>query len=172
MLFDRGLADAIPSDLVRDVSARNPDVVPHSVEVRARHDGRGFMIVTNWFGRIAQRNVERVDCTHIEIAAWVPAHAFKLVHLVGTLASRAHSLTTGWKPADMIGAPIDELGIVGFVLADAGAVSMGGGLSVRLLMLVPLAPHEYERVHGDGADWLSKNVVDERRWAPFIARIN
>jgi hypothetical protein len=39
--------------------------------------------------------------------------------------------------------------------------------------LVPLASDEYERIRGGrAADWLSKNVVDERRWAPFVARIN
>ena len=163
-LFDRGLGDAIPSDLVRDVSATDPEVIPHSVEVRARHDGRGFMIVTNGFGRIAQREVERADCTHIEVAAWVTSPAFELVQLVGMLASHADS----WKPADTVGAPIDELGIGGFVLADGGAVNMGGGPSVRVLVLVPLSPDAYARVRGGGAaDWLSQNVVDERCWAPF-----
>jgi len=173
-LLDRGLADAIPSELVRDVAAKNPGTIPHSVGVRARHDGRGFMIVTNGLGRVAQRDSERANCTHIEIAAWVPAHSFELIELVGLLASDAHSSTTGgWKPADTLTAPIDELGIAGFVLADGGAVDMGGGASVRLMLLVPLGPNEYERVRGGGAaDWLSKNDVDERRWAPFLARIN
>src|SRR5262249_19276224 len=122
----------------------------------------------------AQRNVERSDCTHVEVAAWVPDSVFELVHLVGTLARHAHASTgVGWKPADTVGAPIDELGIVGFVLADGGEVRMGGGPSVRLLMLVPLASDEYERVRdGRATEWLSKNVVDERRWAPFIARMS
>ncbi len=172
-LFDRGLSDAIPSDLVRDVAARNPDVIPHSVEVRALHDGRGFMIVTNGFGRSPQHAPEREDCTHLEVAAWVPTHVFELVQLVGTLAGHAHSSTKAWKPADTLGAPIDELGIGGFVLADGGAVNMGGGPTVRLLILVPLAPNEYESVRGGGAaNWLSEHPVDEHRWAPFVAKIN
>jgi hypothetical protein len=173
-LFDRGLAEVVPSDLVRDVPARNPDVIPHSVEVRARHDGRGFIVVTNGFGRRPQRHVDRADCTHIEVAAWAPTHAFELVQLVGTLAGHAHRSTAGgWKPADTLGAPIEEFGIGGFVLADGGAVGMGGGPAVRLLLLVPLTAREYELVRGGGAaDWLSKNTVDERRWASFVARID
>ncbi len=150
-LFDRGLADAIPSDLVRDIAARNPDIIQHSVEVGARHDGRGFMIVTNGLGRTAQRGAERVDCTHIEVAAWVPAHVFELVQLVGNLTSMPFLRQLGaWKPADTLSTSIENLGLGGFVLADGGAVDMGGGPSVRLLLLVPLSPQEYERVRGAG----------------------
>src|SRR5262249_35146528 len=158
---DRGFADAIPSDVVRFVTAKNPAVMPHSVEVRARHDGRGFMILTNGFGRAAQRDPERADCAHIEVAAWVPSHSFQLVNLVGTLAACGQDSTTGaWKPADLLGAPFEELGIGGFVLADGGAVEMAGGPRVRVLLLVPLSPREYGRVRGGGAtDWLSDNRV-------------
>jgi hypothetical protein len=49
---------------------------------------------------------------------------------------------------------------------------MGAGPSVRVMVLVPLSPHEYDQVRGGGAsDWLSRNVVDERLWAPIVARI-
>jgi hypothetical protein len=169
-LFDRGLADTIPSDLVRDVPSTNPDVVEHSVEVRERHDGRGYLIVTNGLGRIAQQEIARADCAHIEVAAWAPTHFFELVELVGTLGTHAHVSTTGeWTPGDLLQAPIAELGIGGFILADGAEVSMGVGPSVRLLLMVPLTPEDCDRVRGGGAaDWLSKNEIDERRWEPFI----
>jgi hypothetical protein len=93
---------------------------------------------------------------------------------VGQLAANLHSSTTGgWHPADTLGAPLAEIGIGGFVLADGGAIGLGAGPAVRLLLLVPLTEAEYESVRrGGAANWLSKNSWDERRWAPFVARVN
>ena len=45
-LFDHGLAELVPGPLVRDIRARTQEPLPHTVEVRARADGRGFLIVT------------------------------------------------------------------------------------------------------------------------------
>lgn len=172
-LFDRGLAELVPSDLERDVGTNDAGVMPHVVEVRMRHDGRGYLVVTNGFGRVPQPDVPRPDCAFIEVGAWAPMHTLALVSIVGTLAHQAHLSSEGWKPCDTLGAPIEELGIGGFVLADGGVVSMGDGPSVRLLLLVPLDDTEYAQVRGGGAaDWLAANPVDPGRWDRFLANVS
>lgn len=173
-LFDRGLDDIVPSRKIRDVATKNPAVIPHSVEIRMRHDNRGYLVVTNGFGRIAIKSgAPDGGGTNLEVAAWVPADRFPLLVLVGQVASNAHNSTTGgWQPGDTLAAAYEEIGIAGFVLADGGEVDMGGGPNVRILLLVPLAKDEYDNVRGGGATaWLASHVVDERCWAPFVARL-
>ncbi|WP_163866713.1 hypothetical protein [Myxococcus eversor] len=168
-LFDRGLDTLLPSELRVDVRSNNPDVTPHSVEVRERHDGQGFLLVTNGFGRLAQGDAGCVDCPRVEIGAWLPDHSFELLRFVGGVASGVHESTVGWKPCDTVATPNHERGMGGFVLADGGQVEMGGGPGVRLLLLVPLSPPDYERVRGGGAaEWLSRNTVGPSLWAPFL----
>jgi len=171
-LLDHGLEGLTPSDLLTDVNARNPDGLPHSVEVRARHDHRGFLIVTNGFGRTPRPGGGAVECPPVEVAAWVPEHSFELVRLVGMLGGEMFASSSGaWKPGDSLTAPIEELGIGGFVVADGGRVEMGGGPTVQLLLLVPLAPQAYAEVRGGSvARWLSANPVDPRSWATFLER--
>jgi hypothetical protein len=169
-VFDCGVPDLVPSDLLRDVPSSNPDVLPHSVEVRARQDGRGFLIVTNGLGRKAHPRGDTVDFPRIEVGAWVPAHSIELVRLVGALAVASHAAEgDAWKPGDTLTAPVGDLGIAGFLLADGGKVEMGGGPDVRLLLLVPLTSVEYQRVRGGGgARWLAQHEVHERLWSPFL----
>jgi hypothetical protein len=159
-LFDFGLVDVFPSDLLRDVPAHGT-TTPHAVEVRGRLDGRGFLVVTNGFGR---------GQLHLEVGAWVREHSFDLVKLVGALGALSHASESGpWKVGDTVGAPVEELGIGGFVLADGGHVGMGGGPTVQILLLVPVTPADYAHVRGGGAlDWLAKNPLDERSWDPFL----
>jgi hypothetical protein len=157
-LFDRGLGDLVPSHIVRDVPSQSRQPLEHDVEVRARDDGRGFLVVTNGFGRAAR----------FEVAAWVPHETFELVKLVGGLA--AFALEAGWKVGDTVAAPIEELGIGGFVIADGGNVAMGTAPSVRILLLVPLAETDYARVRGGGAAaWLARNPATEAAWDPFVS---
>ncbi len=159
-LFDRGLAELVPSHIVRDVPANSRQPLEHNVEVRAREDGRGFLVVTNGFGRKAR----------FEVAAWVPLETLELVKLVGVLASFALEAPTGWKVGDTVAAPIEELRIGGFVIADGGTVAMGTAQSVRILLLVPLAETDYARVRGGGAEaWLARNPPTEAAWDTFIA---
>lgn len=172
-LFDRGLAELVPNGQIRDVSSKNPNVVPHAVEVRVRRDNRGYLIVTNGFGRIPINAQALVGGgANVEVAAWVPEDRFQLVALVGQLASNAHSSTGGWQPGDLLAAAYDDIGIAGFVLADGGVVDMGGGPNVQLLLLVPLAKDEYDSVRGGSAGaWVANHVVDEGCWAPFVSRL-
>jgi hypothetical protein len=161
-LFDRGLAALVPGHLVRDVRARTQQPLPHTVEVRARDDGRGFLIVTNGFGRAAR----------FEVAAWVPHETFELVQLVGTLAASALAAPIAWQAGDTVAAPVLDLGIGGFVIADGGTVAVGAGPAVRVLLLIPLAEADYPLVRGGGAaSWLTANPPTEAAWAPFVARV-
>jgi hypothetical protein len=168
-LFDHGLDALVPSHIIRDVGA-NGGEVPHRVEVRERRDGLGFLTVTNGFGRAPHPRIERPDCAYFELGAWSEAHAFQLLSLVGSLAGEArHSPAAGWKPGDTIAAALPALGIGGFVLADGGAVSMGDGPSVRLLLLVPVTPAEYARVQGGGAGaYLDDHPRGPHEWARFM----
>jgi hypothetical protein len=169
-LFDAAIHATIPNELVDDMEPETATGVPHRVQVRARDDGRGVMIVTNGVGRQPQPGVELDDWAHVELAAWVPEPHAALAELVGTLASSMHSDGSGaWRPGELLGAPIADLGIGGFLLADGGSVEMFGGPTVRLLLMVPLAPSHYRRVRREGAEaWLAKHRIDARRWLPFI----
>ncbi|MDQ3339362.1 MAG: hypothetical protein M4D80_29710 [Myxococcota bacterium] len=155
--LDCGIAELVPSYLVRDVKSQSKEPVPHSVMVRARDDGRGFLTVTNGFGRTSQR----------ELAIWTDHESFELVQIVGTFAAFAHESPEGWKPHDTIAAPIEERGIGGFVIADGGTVSTP---HVQVLLLVPLSADNYERVRGGhAAAWLAANPPSEYSWAAFVA---
>lgn len=161
-LFDCGLADLVPSHIVHDVPARSRRPLEHIIEVRARADGRGFLVVTNGFGRNAG----------FEIGAWVPIDSFELVKLVGLLAAHALEAPVAWAVGDTIAGPIEELGIGGFVIADGGAIAMGAAPTVRILLLVPLAETDYPRVRGGGAAaWLARNPPSEVMWAPFATKL-
>lgn len=170
-LFTSRLGALVASTRVDAFPSSAPDVVPHTVEVRARDDGRGFLLVTNGFGRIAQRHADARDFAHVELAIWAPSNKLDLVHLVGNLGALMHSPDGDtWKAGDTLLAPIERLGIGGFVLADGGVVDMGGGPTVHLLLVVPVTPDEYAGVcQGRAAAWLSRTVIDERRWEPFLA---
>lgn len=168
-LFDHGLSALIPSDIIRDIAANQPEI-PHRVEVRERHDGLGFLTVTNGFGRAPHAIVHRADCAHFEVGVWSSDHAFGLLRLVGMLADYARrSDAGGWQPGDTVATDLPLLGIGGFVLADGGPVDMGSGAeaSVRLLLLIPLSPHEYATVRGHGLAWLASHPIDGTEWDAF-----
>jgi len=161
-LFDRGLADRVPSHVVHDVPAGSRRPLEHTVEVRAREDGRGFLVVTNGFGRKAG----------FELGAWVPIDSFELVKLVGLLAAAALEAPVAWNVGDTVAGPVEELGIGGFVIADGGVIAMGPAPSVRMMLLAPLAEIDYARVRGGGAAaWLERNPPDEATWTPFVAAL-
>ena len=139
--------------------------------VRERRDGQGFLTVTNGFGRAPHPRVERLDCTHFELGAWSAEHGFRLLSLVGSLAGDArHSPAAGWKPGDTLAAELPPLGIGGFVLADGGAVPMGDGPSVRLLLLVPVTSAQYAQIRGGGAQaYLDAHPRGPHEWDRFMA---
>jgi hypothetical protein len=158
-LFDRGLAELVPSHIVRDVPAKPPEPIPHNLEVRARDDGRGFLVVTNGFGRAAG----------FEIAVWVPRDTFLPVKLVGGLAALALAGSEPWNVGDTVAAPLDRLAIGGFVIADGGTVEVPRARSVQLLLLVPLTEADYAAVRGGGARaWLEANPPSDAAWVPFL----
>ena len=159
-LFDRGLAELVPSQLVRDVRLQTHQPLAHHVEVRARKDGRGYLIVTNGFGHKAG----------LELGTWTNRDTFELVQVVGMLAAFALESPAGWKAGDTVAAPIAALGIAGFVLADGGTVAMGDASDVRLVLLVPLTEADHEQVRSGGAAaWLADHPPSETSWDPILA---
>jgi hypothetical protein len=157
--FDHGLDELVPSYIVRDVPSRSRQPLEHNVEVRARDDGRGFLVVTNGFGAKAG----------FEVAAWVPRESLELVQLVGTLAGAALEAPVAWKPGDTLAAPVEDFAIGGFIIADGGTVTMARAPGVRIFLLIPLAEADYTRVRGGGAAaWLASNELTERVWTPFL----
>ena len=159
-LFEQGLRSIIPSDLVREDPSQDP---PFSVEVRDRHDGRRYLVVTNGFGPGGL----------IELGAWVPAHAPALIQLVGLLARELRSTPVRWQPCDTLASPIEELGVAGFVLADGGAVDIAPNTPrVQLLLLVPLTPGDYAPARGGNARaYLEAHPAGPNTWTPFLMQL-
>jgi len=162
-LFSGRFGEAYPSDVIADVPCIAEGVVPHSIEVRRPHSDPGFVIVTAGLGRVAQAGGDAVGVPHVELAAWVDQHSFELVTWVGRLARTLHERgpeAKPWKPGDTLRAPITELGIAGFVLAEGGFVVLPKGQPVTVLSLVPLSPTEYEEAAGAGSAWLERHWQD------------
>ncbi len=162
-LFSSRFALAYPSDVVADVPCTAAGVVPHSIEVRRPRSDPGFVILTAGLGRMAQAGGDAVGFPHVELAAWVDDHSFELVTWVGRLARTLHErgpTAKPWKVGDTLRAPIAELGIGGFVLAEGGFVVMPKGQPVTVLSLVPLSPAEYEEAAGAGTAWLERHWHD------------
>ncbi len=162
-LFSGRFSEAYPSEVVADVPCIAEGVVPHSIEVRRPRADPGFVILTAGLGRQAQAGGDAVGFPHVELAAWVDDHSFELVTWVGRLARTLHgrgSDAKPWKTGDTLRAPIAELDIGGFVLAEGGFVVMPKGQPVTVLSLVPLAPAEYDEAAGAGSEWLEKHWHD------------
>ncbi|MCC6898060.1 MAG: hypothetical protein IT377_03745 [Polyangiaceae bacterium] len=162
-LFSSRFALAYPSDVVADVPCTAEGVVPHSIEVRRPRSDPGFVILTAGLGRIAQAGGDAAGFPHVELAAWVDEHSFELLTWVGRLARTLHERGPSakpWKVGDTLRAPIAELGIGGFVLAEGGFVVMPKGQPVTVLSLVPLSPAEYDEAAGAGTAWLERHWHD------------
>lgn len=172
-LFSARFGEAYPSDVVADVPCVAPGVIPHSIEVRKPHADPGFVILSAGLGRVAQPGGDAVGAPHVELAAWVDEHSFELVTWVGRLARTLHERGPSakpWKVGDTLRAPIAELGIGGFVLAEGGFVVMPKGAPVTVLSLVALSPAEYDEAAGAGSAWLERHYADPEVRARTRAR--
>lgn len=172
-LFSARFSEAYPSDVVADVPCLAKGVIPHSIEVRRPHADPGFVILTAGLGRVAQAGGDAVGTPHVELAAWVDEHSFELVTWVGRLARTLHERgpdAKPWKTGDTLRAPIADLDIGGFVLADGGFVVMPKGQPVTVLSLVPLSPEEYAEAAGAGSAWLERHFGDPEVRARVRAR--
>jgi hypothetical protein len=161
---------------VVQVGYTTSDRVPHAIEVHALPEG-GFLIATSGLGRLAQAGGREVGAAHVEVGTFLDDHSFEWVSLVGQLSSALHTPGADpWKPHDTLRAPIDELGVAGFALADGGTLLLPPGAPVGLLVLVPLDGAEYEDVRGGGcADWVAAQLGDpprpeavRARWRSFL----
>lgn len=162
-LFSSRFSEAYPSDVVADVPCVAENVIPHSIEVRRPEKDPGFVILTAGLGRVAQPGGDSVGAPHVELAAWVDEHSFELVTWVGRLGRTLHERgpdAKPWKVGDTLRAPIAELGIGGFVLAEGGFVVMPKGQPITVLSLVALSPAEYEEAAGAGSAWLERHYQD------------
>ena len=162
-LFSGRFSDAYPSEVLASVPCVAKEVIPHSIEVRKPQGDPGFLILSAGLGRVAQAGGDTVAAPHVELAAWVDDHSFELVTWVGRLARMVHDRgpdAKPWKAGDTLLAPMSELGIAGFVLADGGFVVMPKGAPITVLALVPLGPEEYARARGAGSAWLEANWQD------------
>lgn len=162
-LFSSRFSEAYPSDVVADVPCVAEGVLPHSIEVRRPAADPGFLILTAGIGRVAQAGGDSVGVPHVELAAWVDEHSFELVTWVGRLARMVHERgpdAKPWKPGDTLRAPIAELKIGGFVLAESGFVVMPKGAPITVLCLVPLSESEYGEARGAGTAWLERHWQD------------
>jgi len=172
-LFAHAFERAYPSQLVSEVPCSSRAVVPHVIQVRRPKTDPGFVIITNGLGRVEQPHGEAAGAAHVELAAWVDEADFELVQWVGRIGPLLHGRGAGasaFKPGDTLRAPIPELGIAGFVLADGGFVPMPAGAPITLLALIPLDAADYAAASGAGTAWLAESYRSAEDRAKARAR--
>ncbi len=135
------------------------------VDVLAAEGGDGSFVVTNGVGRVPQPGgIREHGSAHVELIAAVRQGHPLIGSVLATVAEHVHRHHGGestFKPGDTVGFPVSEIGAAGFVLGDAGQVTIvSGGPPVHLMELIPLSASEYQRCRTTGSGSLLAELGD------------
>lgn len=155
------LAATLTARRVGGLSPRFNDQVP-LFEVDVWEAEQGFFMSTNGIGLVPQLYGQAEDCTdHVELVAAMEADHPRIAETLALVAAHVHlqrSPGERFKPGDTIGIALPEVGAAGFVLRDAGSVTIAKGPLVHLLELVPATQNEYAEARERGSAGLLAKV--------------
>lgn len=137
-----------------------PGVPAFEVDVLRADDDRGFYVITNGVGRIAQPGGDPEGGTaHVELVAAMSTHHPAIASILATIAGELHRHRGGdsvFKPGDTVSMEVVELAAAGFVLGRCEPMTLAaGGPPVFPIELIPVNAIELQKVrrHGSGP-WL------------------
>jgi hypothetical protein len=143
-------------------SRRSDDSPPFEIDVWEARANAGYFMTSNGVGRVPQlfgRQDDRTD--HVEFVAAMQAHHPVIANAMAAIASLVHQQKNPsevFRPGDTVGVGLSEVGAAGFVVADAGSISIADGPMIHLLEFIPLPQAEYTRARESGSSSLLERV--------------
>jgi hypothetical protein len=147
-LLRTAVARSLDAVLIRELEPESSGDQPRfGVDVWEARDGSGYFMTSNGIGRIPQRHgVAEHGTDHVELIAAMKAHHPLIAGAIAAIAGHVHlrdQHSGVFRPGDTVGFSLPEVGAAGFVLAEAGALSIAEGPRIHLLELIPAKEAEY-----------------------------
>lgn len=136
-----------------DISLPERDGAPELVVEVHRVQG-GAILHTVGAGRVAQPGGDvKAGTAFLELVALVGADHPFLARVLGVVAQALHQHPpeSPFQFGDTVSLAVEEIGAAGFVLRDAGSLSLGAGEPVSIMELVPLTAEELDRCRRQGS---------------------